>query len=432
MKQKILTSCFVTAFLLVCLTPVVGMALFGPSKPGANEQLASAPVLIRDGNLNHRYLTDLTRWINDRFFLRQELISLNNAMDATLFHTSATPDVILGKNGWLYYGSTLDDYTGQSSMTPEQLQWAAGNLALMQQYCRETGKDFAFVIAPNKNALYPQNMPAYPVARETNAKALLDLLAQKGVNAVDLFSAFSQQSEILYFAHDSHWNSKGAALGADCINQAFGIQSNYFKADFSGAEDHTGDLFEMLYPAGTDPEKNPVCGDTLNYTVTQGQKADSVTIKTEGNGQGRLAVYRDSFGNLLYPYLADSAESAYFSRSVKYDLTVEADRIVVELVERNLRNLIKNAPTMPAPALPSPALTESLGTATYKGADTIRGELPTATDTDSAVYVLCGDRAYQVFRLENNTYSVTLPQDATPSHLVYTLDGTVRTYTLQK
>lgn len=431
MKRKILCALFVAVYLLICLTPTVGMAFAGPSRPGANEQLASAPVLIRDGNLNHRYLADLTRWINHRFFLRQELISLNNAMEATLFHTSATPDVILGENGWLYYGSTLDDYTGQNPMTPEQLQWAAGNLALVQQYCRETGKDFAFVIAPNKNALYPQNMPAYPVARETNAKALLDLLAQKGVNAVDLFSAFAQQSEILYFAHDSHWNSKGAALGADCINQAFGIQSNYFEADFSGTEDHTGDLFEMLYPAGTDPEKNPVYGDTLNYTVTQGQKADSVTIKTEGSGQGRLAVYRDSFGNLLYPYLADSAESAYFSRSVKYDLTVEADRIVVELVERNLQYLITNAPTMPAPETAAPTLSQILGTVRYEGTNTVRGTLPTAADADKGVYILCGDTAYQAFRLDNNTYSAMLPAQSAPTHLVYTLDGQQQTYTFE-
>ena len=46
------------------------------------------------------------------------------------------------------------------------------------------------------------------------------LLDQLKVAYVDLFAAFSQVDETLYFAHDSHWNSKGAALGADLINRA--------------------------------------------------------------------------------------------------------------------------------------------------------------------------------------------------------------------
>jgi hypothetical protein len=131
----------------------------------------------------------------------------------------------------------LSDYTGVDALSRQEILMAAHNLALMQEYCQSQGREFAFMLAPNKNSLYPDNMPDYGVRNPSaNAKLLMAELDALDVNYIDLFAAFGEQEEVLYFTHDSHWNSKGAALGADCINAAFGAESNYFAADFSKAE----------------------------------------------------------------------------------------------------------------------------------------------------------------------------------------------------
>lgn len=433
MKNKIFLTIFIGLFLAISLTLSIGMVFAGPSQAGANELLSAAPKWRNtDGSINREFLADLSDWIGDRFFLRQELITLDNGLTAGVLGTSGNDKVIAGKDGWLFFANTLADYTGTENMTPRELYSAAKNLELMSRFCQSQGRKFAFMIAPNKNSVYSANMPYYGVAaKATNARQLMELLETMGVNTVDLFAALEEIQEPLYFAHDSHWNSKGAALGADLINQAFGVESGYFSADFSQSEAHTGDLFQMLYPALQDTEKNPVYGETLNFRYTsKATKPDSITLQTEGGGQGSLLAYRDSFGNLLYPYLADSYGACYFSRSAAYDLTREGDFVLIELVERNLGNLIasKNLPVMPSPevalALPqtvSGTAEVSVSSKAPEGFKLVSGTLPRTSDTQSSVYVVCGGKAYEAFLLADSGFAAYVPADA--EYLVFTAEN---------
>ena len=424
-------------FFVAGLTLTVGMAIFGPSKAAANEQPAQKPALWEEGSLNKDYLSQLADWVNDGFFLRPELISGGNWLNANLLNTSGAEDVIVGKDGWLYYTPTLPDYTGTEMLSDRELFSAAKNLQLMAEYCQNQGIDFVFTIAPNKNSLYPQKMPYVSNGAATNAIRLNKLLAETDVKVADLFTAFRAENEVLYFAHDSHWNSKGAALGADVINGAFNVESNYYAGDFSQTKPHTGDIYEMLYPAFTDPETDPVYGGELAFDFTGGgKKPDSMTIKTQGQGSGNLLVYRDSFGNLLYPYLADSAAEATFSRAVSYDLTKPADRILVELVERNIHYLIQYAPVMASPVREISAPKNSAGSATFKeesgktpaGTVKITGTLPAIADEESGIYIECDGIFYEAFCMEDGGFVAYVPESARPQRLIFENGGILRGY----
>ena len=423
--KKAIQVTFIALILAMSLVLSVGVLINGPSKAGANEKLSATPAILdKDGNRNDSFLKDTATWFSDHFFLRQELISLNNRVSAMLFQTSGEDSVILGKDGWLYFDSTLDDYTGLNSMTDKELTAAAHNLELMAQYCREQGKDFVFIIAPNKNSLYPEFMPDYGiVSAEHDAQKLLSQLENTPV--IDLFTAYGNQKEILYFKTDSHWNSKGAALAADLINQSFGKETNYFAGPYSYTNDYTGDLFTMIYPAFAGQESQPHYDGKLDFRFTsKATQPDSITLLTESDNSGSLLVYRDSFGNLLYPYLADSYGSVRFSRSTSYDLTLDADHVVVELVERNLDYLITYLPVMPSPvstiSIPDQiegslhitsntranapdGCTQWTGTATYETGDTI--------------HVITEDGAYQAF-LTRDGFGVYLPENQTPTDVV--------------
>lgn len=427
MKKKVLLCLFLGLFFLISLTLSVGMIAFGPSQAGANERLSDAPQWQdKEGNWNENYLSDFADWVSDRFFLRQELISLDNWLTATVFGNSGEDKVILGKDGWLFFTETLDDYTGTDPMSQRELFSAAKNLQLMQLYCRHEGKDFAFMIAPNKNSLYSAYMPDYGVkAEETDASRLMQLLEEMDVKTVDLFTAFRQVGQPLYFAHDSHWNSRGAALGADAINAAFGVESDYYGGDFSQKQRHDGDLYSMAYPAFSDPEMDSVYGGQLSYSfVGKNTKPDSIQLKTTGSGEGNLVAYRDSFGNLLFPYLADSYANALFSRSTSYDMTREADYILVELVERNLRYLIAGAPVMPSlvTQIELPQAVSGSADVTVNKTQ-VKGTLPQMPDADSSVYVVCDGTAYEAFLLADDGFAANVPEGAKPQYLVYTIGG---------
>ena len=240
-----------------------------------------------------------------------------------------------------------------------------------------------------------------------------------GVNCLDLFKVFEAEDEVLYFAHDSHWNCKGAALAADAILAAFGKESNYFGGDFSAEIPHTGDLFEMLYPAGKDTETDPVYAPAIELEYEgSGIRPDSINIVAHGGGEGTLLAYRDSFGNNLYPYLADSFETARFSRSTTYDLTKleGVDCVLIELVERNIDYLITNIPLMPAPA--ATAVECETIEAEYEreevknapeGCVLVRGTLDIRAEN---VYILCEGAAYSAFLLQGGQFAAYIPADA--------------------
>ncbi|HIT34388.1 MAG TPA: hypothetical protein IAC31_07170 [Candidatus Faecousia intestinigallinarum] len=109
MGRKLASWFFAAAVMALSVTPALGVLLFGPSAAGANEQQTQAPALLENNTLNPDFLGDAAAWLEDHFYLRQEFISLNNALTAGLFGASSAEDVLVGRDGWLYYASTVED-----------------------------------------------------------------------------------------------------------------------------------------------------------------------------------------------------------------------------------------------------------------------------------------------------------------------------------
>lgn len=358
MEKKRIQIAFIALFLLLCLLPSVGMLLLGESQGLANEAMAPRAALrTAEGKLNCNVLSDFSSWFEGRIAFRKELVSAWASLNARVFRTSVEEQVVLGKDGWLYYSPTVDDYMGRG-MSEEELERAAQNLAAIQRGCESRGARFLFTIAPNKNSLYGDNMPDR-IAEDhaaSNAERLKPVLERYGVNYVDLFAAFSDRGELLYYRTDSHWDNRGAALAADTILAALGTDAHFFDGPFAAGEPHLGDLYEMIYPAGTEREEGWLYSPGFTYSVSGNPRGgEAQKIKTSrDNESGSLLCWRDSFGNALYPYLAERFGEAQFLRSASYDLSQldasGADTVIVELVERNLAQLADLDPQLFAEA----------------------------------------------------------------------------------
>lgn len=403
---------FISIFIVLCLIPSVGMLIFGEAQPAANEVLAGRPsVTTRSGELNLSFLSDVSDYIADRFAFRQELATAWAGVNAKLLGTSVEEQVILGSDGWLYFSDTLPDYMGQG-MSDTELRHLANDLALMQEYIESQGKHFIFTVAPNKNSIYSEHMPEYIENRhsESNAARVGAYLDAAGVNYLDLFDILGNE-ENLYYKTDTHWNSRGAALAADGLLNMLDRGGDYSTASFAVSEEHRGDLYEMLYPAGRATETATVYGGEFSYVCESDPNGgNAITIKTScDGGSGVLMCWRDSFGIALYPYLAQSFVAATFSRSADYDLTLadSADTVIIELVERNLSNILSREPTFPAPVRELSA-TANVGTiavdydeaksGVMSGYVRVSGELGAdMLDPGGHVYIAAGDTAYEAY-----------------------------------
>ncbi len=389
-KKKILCSVYSALFIGICLVPAVTMPLTGKGGTAENRKLAEMPkVKTEDGSINTEYFSEFETYFSEHFGLRSQLVTLDGQLRSQLLGTSSNDDVVVGSDGWLFYGETLNDYMNINTLSDRAINNIHHNLTLFSQYCDENEVWFVFTVAPNKNTIYPEYMPSrYTVTdsrdnleRFTEVYSAFDEeyfrlavssqiedavksqemghysycdMKETLLNAKNLYN----QKEIpLYHKTDSHWNTLGALKGAQAL-----IEHGFYHEPlpeaagaFTAKFDWSGDLAEMIYPSDVPLDLQYYSGYDFTYDyVGRFRGFDDISIKTTcENGEGNLLMYRDSFGEAIIPFMAESFAGAEFTRTVPYrtnsitDGTV--DVVVMEIVERNLGNLQKYAPVMPAP-----------------------------------------------------------------------------------
>ena len=444
--KKVGYALFVGIAAGLCILPTVVMPWQKVTAVG-NEKLAAAPELVdEDGRFNTQVLNDFSDYFSDHFGFRHEMITLNDTLTGSVLHTLDSDSVLLGRDGWLFYRSTLADYTGTALFTARQSYAAARTLLLMQEYCAQNGVQFYFTVAPNKNSLYGSQMPArYTAADTRNVQLLTQQMEEQGVQYIDLFPVLSGSEEQLYYRYDSHWNLRGAQKAAQALLQTLqGTAVDFDALRTDATQPHTGDLYEMVYPAGTKTEQDPV----YDFAYTYGEKfhlADDITFYTTNDAaSGSIFVYRDSFGINLHPFLAQSYGKACFSRNMPYRLTAaleeQPDTLLVELVERNLNWLLERAPEMPAPQRTLQTAAAAEGTVEVQrsngqleGYFCLTGDLSGQTvDEQSPIYIQTETGMYEASPCGKGEQPFTayLPEDEQPVAVAFLSGGQLTACTL--
>ena len=437
MKKGKLIYCIL--FFAICLCPSLGMLVTKQETSSENRQLSEFPSpKTEEGKINVEWLSQAGDYFQEHFAFRNELVTGNALLHGRLLETSTADGVIQGKNGWLYYKDSLDDYLGQDLLSDRSLFNIAHMLSMTQQALEEKGVNFLFTIAPNKNSLYGDNMPYYDklkVSDQTNRENLEDWLKTEKVAYADLYQALMEENEVLYHARDSHWNNKGAALAADVLMDALGKDHDSYEGEsYTVRRDYTGDLDTMLYPlASTADDEIYYDKETTYATVEEIQSNFDPRITTVNPvKEGSLVMYRDSFGNALLPYMADAYANAYFSRGIPYQLmdveTHSADTVIIERAERFLPEMSQFPPVLTAKEI---SLTEDQELQGSDGAVDVKIKPQGMTaqlsgrikegllDTDSRIYLKVNGSVYEAFpmdvkvgeNLDDNGFCLYLPSE---------------------
>lgn len=437
MKKGKLIYCIL--FFAICLCPSLGMLVTKQETSSENRQLSEFPSpKTEEGKINVEWLSQAGDYFQEHFAFRNELVTGNALLHGRLLETSTADGVIQGKNGWLYYKDSLDDYLGQDLLSDRSLFNIAHMLSMTQQALEEKGVNFLFTIAPNKNSLYGDNMPYYDklkVSDQTNRENLESWLKTEKVAYADLYQALMEEDEVLYHARDSHWNNKGAALAADVLMDALGKDHDSYEGEsYTVRRDYTGDLDTMLYPlASTADDEIYYDKETTYATVEEIQSNFDPRITTVNPvKEGSLVMYRDSFGNALLPYMADAYANAYFSRGIPYQLmdveTHSADTVIIERAERFLPEMSQFPPVLTAKEI---SLTEDQELQGSDGAVDVKIKPQGMTaqlsgrikegllDTDSRIYLKVNGSVYEAFPmdvkveedLDDNGFCLYLPSE---------------------
>jgi hypothetical protein len=407
---------FIIACMLTMLIPFVGMIGFATNETAEKTELASWPEFFEEGKFNTEYLAEAGDYFEDHFAFRSWLVSAYANLEKYLLHTSANDQVILGKDNWLFYTETLPDFQGEELLSQRELNNIVHNLSLIKQDANNNGAQFLFVIAPNKNSIYPEYMPYYYTQGEkSNASRLLVMLNEAGIENVDLFSLLKseKQNQQLYYISDSHWNNTGAYLAYTNMMEALGLTAKSYDWQQAQTILHTGDLEEMLSPETLHLEEDVSIENQSQYTLVDLQEEfdtmNNILQTQNDNGNSHsLLMYRDSFGNALFEYMADTFDRVFYTRLVPYNLyqvqATQSDVVILERVERRIGSLQEQAALISpvqANAPESERLDDSIVLEMQETGDFMKiyGEIDAGNlEDDSTIYV-------SLTNAENQTYT---------------------------
>ncbi|MGN0612535.1 MAG: hypothetical protein ACI4JB_01405 [Porcipelethomonas sp.] len=363
MKKKILYSLYIAAFTGVCLIPGLLTPFTQDSDESAEKrELAEFPsIKTEDGRINTDWTKEFDTYFSEHFAFRNDFVNLNSTLMSEIFRTSAEDDVIIGRDGWLYYSYTADDFTGVSPAENWEIEETAHIIQMMEKYAQSKGTRMIFACVPNKNSVYPEYMPYNYLksSMPSDLDRLESQMTETGVDFISLKRVLSEKKEeepemLLYHKTDTHWNNYGAFTAYNAVAEK--LSTDIISAGEPELKENAweGDLQQMLFPQSDSlDEQYEYDLDTTYSYVGRFRALDDILINTVcPEKDNSLLMFRDSFGEAILPFMAESFGTAQFSRTVPYSLdqleSGGTDYCILEIVERNLGNLRKTAPNMPA------------------------------------------------------------------------------------
>ena len=405
--KKVAYLIYLVAALGGCLFLFISM--FFDNNAMDNEKEVQAPAIVQNGKLNQNISQDTENYLANHLGNRQLLLDAYSNFLSNGFRTSSVGNVIIGKEGYLYFGETVNDYHGNVTLSDRGLYNTQRMLELLQEAVEDKGGQFLFLVAPNKNSVYDYMPDRYLKTSVNNNWRLLNQQLTK-VNSIDVFPIFQDSKDELYYKTDTHWNNEGARRVYDQVLDTIGKDHDDFLSyEKDTSQTMTGDLYKMLYASEENNESVIEYGKEQAYTyLTRTRSTEQAYIESSNeHASGSLLMFRDSFANNLIPFFSDAYGKAIYDKSSPYDLrkmnTYGADTVILEIAERNLPLLQKTVPIIFAPTrqqITGDNVTDLIAVIDYnteKEISSITGKLNAKyCGKDSNIYAQIGDKCYEL------------------------------------
>ena len=288
--------------------------------------------------------------------------------------------VIAGKDDFLFLGNNYDNVlhktNGIYKPTNEEINNWTNKLKDLQKWYEDRGIKFVIAIAPNKHSIYKEKLPNW---MQYDGKIITDDIVDqanlRNINILDLreklVEAKKQESDILYWKTDTHWNEKGASIAFDTIINKLNINLYKPKYNLNPSTRGGGDLSSFLKIntiLNKDYEKNYTYSFEKNYNICKGninkenhilekcEKVDNPIVdigsqpqyinNQDSENKNKLLFLCDSFGGApsqLYNGTFSSIYKFHWSHIYGQKLADfvqenKPDVVIYQIVERALYN----------------------------------------------------------------------------------------------
>lgn len=346
----------VTGFMIMLYLPLAYMLLIGDSGRATSEKrmLAGRPAWPVNADELAGFPQRFEAYFNDRFGFRNLLVYAHNLLK-TKFGISAAEDVLIGKDGWLFYADkqarVIEGYRNIDPLSPHQLQTWKHDLEQKYDWLQQQGIEYLFVVAPNKHTIYPEFIPEW-IRKENRASRwdqLLATVSDSKVPLLDLRQALIDAKQTrVYHKTDTHWNLQGAntvqyeilRVVASSLPKLAPKKHN----KFNWYQGDGGDLALLLGLAEELQETRPIpeWPQCYNQRTPEQWLEKEMSVQCTG-GQYSMLMFHDSFGNPLRFFLAGYFANSHYNRQradfalLKKEVAkYRPDVVIEELAERSL------------------------------------------------------------------------------------------------
>ncbi|TXN28228.1 alginate O-acetyltransferase AlgX-related protein [Lacisediminihabitans profunda] len=375
--------------LVLFFGPAVGFVLGDRATPIDNRPLSSFPS-VDDG---WKFLPKFQAWANDYLPLRALAVKADTKISERVFGEAPRfssggvgvagvangtgsgsgsaapgsgvkyPQVLTGRNGWLFYGSDIE----APCKPQEDMATIVAGFQKLSDAAAQSGRKMVIVIAPDKSSAHPELMPdtyagkACMQKQKTAFWAATKKLTGPGLvdPKADLAAFEKNTGRSAWRKFDTHWDPEGSAVFSTLVASQLDPSLLSSTTVVPGPEVQSeGDLSAMV----GDPKSEPVVSVTIQRPGVQlysrgkpigpdkvpdlGYSPLTITAKSTGAAlyQPKTVLLGDSF------FEASRSELAPFFRSLTYvhnmsgDIPgatatlaaeiADSDTIVYELVER--------------------------------------------------------------------------------------------------
>ncbi len=275
--------------LFLAAMPILTL-IFNPSEPkpfseNENRYLSEFPKLSFETYKNEKFMNGFDDWLSDRFYGREEWISVKNSVDKLLGKTE--------NNGvFIENDMMIQIWKGNN----EEIY--SKNLKAVNNFVDNNSQiPCYFMLVPNAQEIYSENVPTY--AEVGSQKEFIDKFyseLNQSVKTIDAYSALNEnKNSYIYYRTDHHWTSLGAFLAYTAAADTLGYSAaGYDDFDIEHASDSfRGTLFSKTLDKGVTP-------DVMDY----------YTLK-ENEPQVKVSVFKEydmKTGEVIY----DKYDSLYF------------------------------------------------------------------------------------------------------------------------
>jgi hypothetical protein len=356
-RARVLIALFFVAALFI---PLVGTCFhWDPVPSSENRAMARLPGQPRDFKQFSRFSELFLGYYRDHFGFRNTLI---RSLSLAKFHGGLAFDqgtnIILGKDGWLFYPSDPHSFLADRNLEPftsAELDVWQRMLEQRFKFCADHGIPFIAVVPPDKQAIYPEFLPdeLSRLGPESRLDQLIERLRDTNspVHLIDLRPILREAKKYhrIYFKTDTHWNDYGGYAAYPVILDAVNNVLPGVKlipqplGNFSAhSSTKSGDLAYFLNLYYEYREDWPELVRRIPFPMAVHADNPFAPVITKGTDPRAPSLYmiHDSFTLYLYQFLGPNFSRVCWEWTKVMNgsqvLSFKPDVVIDEFVERTM------------------------------------------------------------------------------------------------